>query len=148
MDLKKFIKIENIKISLDAEDKSSVLDELLDILYENKEVIEKDKIMQDIWKRENLMSTGLQSGIATPHAKTDHVKEMKVSISLKKTGIDFDSLDGLPSNIFILLLSPTSSRGPHVQLLAEIARLLHNEDDRERLLASDSVSSIYKFFTG
>ncbi|MCK4907129.1 MAG: PTS sugar transporter subunit IIA [Spirochaetes bacterium] len=148
MDLKKYVKIENINVYLEANDKPSVLNELVNILDNNGEITNKEEILKDVWKRENLMSTGLQSGIATPHAKTEHVDTMKVVIGLKKTGIDFDALDGLPSNIFILLLSPMSSKGPHVQFLAEIARLLHNEEDRARLLASENADSIYNFFTG
>ena len=148
MDLKKYVKIENINVYLEANDKPSVLNELVNILDNNGEITNKEEILKDVWKRENLMSTGLQSGIATPHAKTEYVDTMKVAIGLKKTGIDFEALDGLPSNIFILLLSPTSSKGPHVQFLAEIARLLHNEEDRERLLVSENADSVYKFFTG
>ena len=73
---------------------------------------------------------------------------MKAVIGLKKHGLDFESLDGKPSIIFILLLSPAGVSGPHVQFLAEIARLLESEKSRNELLNCSDAKSIYHFFIG
>lgn len=146
MDLEKLILASNTIPRLTSSDKAGVLEELIDKLMNNGEISNKEAILEAVWKREKLMSTGLQSGIATPHAKTDHTDEMKVAIGLKPEGIEFESLDGEPSTIFVLLLSPTAARGPHVQFLAEIAKRLKDADSREKLLAADTAEDVAKFF--
>ena len=146
MDLGKLIFKKNIIPALSGSDKTEVLEELVNKLFDNNEISNKEDILESVWKRERLMSTGLQSGIATPHAKTDHVNDMKVVIGLKPDGIEFESLDGEPSTIFVLLLSPTSAKGPHVQFLAEIAKRLKDNDSRKKLLATTSAEEIAKYF--
>jgi len=146
MDLGQLIFAKNMIPQLSSADKAGVLEELINRLVETGEISDRDRILEAIWKREKLMSTGLQNGIATPHAKTDFTDEMKVAIGLKPRGIEFESLDGNPSTIFVLLLSPTAARGPHVQFLAEIAKRLKDEGARTKLLAAQSADEIAGFF--
>ena len=73
-------------------------------------------------------------GIAIPHAKCDIVEGLVAALGIKKGGVDFDSLDGKPSEIFVMTLSPTKRAGPHVQFLAEISRLLNDGSVREQII--------------
>ena len=146
MDLGKLVFSKNIIPELSASDKPGVIEELVGQLLATGEIDNKEEILEAVWKREKLMSTGLQSGIATPHAKSNSINEMKVAIGLKPSGIDFESLDGEPSTIFVLLLSSNSAKGPHVQFLAEIAKRLKDDKSREKLLTAESAEEIAKFF--
>ena len=66
--------------------------------------------------------TGLENGLAVPHAKTAGANELLVSFGLIRQGLDFDSLDGKPANFIFLVLSPRDTSGPHIKALAQIAR--------------------------
>ncbi|MDG5814293.1 PTS sugar transporter subunit IIA [Chitinispirillales bacterium ANBcel5] len=96
--------------------------------------------------REDSMSTGMQYGITIPHAKTDAVTKISISFGLAKDGIDFKSLDGAPSTIFVMILSPVNVSGPHIQLLASLSALLNNAEARQRLLSCKTSNEIYWFF--
>ena len=76
------------------------------------------------------------------------VDSLTVGIGIHKEGVAFDSMDGSPSQIFIMTVSPTKRAGPHIQFLAEISRLISPPEERERLLAAQSNSEIYEILTG
>jgi mannitol/fructose-specific phosphotransferase system IIA component (Ntr-type) len=63
---------------------------------------------------------------------------MAVAVGIKREGIDFDSLDGEKSRIFILVVSPRKTSGPHIQFLAAIGAVLNNEEVRRELISTDS----------
>lgn len=92
------------------------------------------------------MSTGIQQGVAIPHAKTKAVDNLVACIGVKKDGVDFSSLDGEPSNIFILTLSPSDHIGPHVQFLAEISRIIRTEESRTKILEATSTKQVLSVF--
>jgi PTS system nitrogen regulatory IIA component len=94
------------------------------------------------------MSTGMQNGVAIPHGKTDSVKGLVAAVGLNKSGVDFDSMDGSPSTIFIMTVSPARRTGPHMQFLAEVSRLLGSAEEREKLLACRTHQAIYEHITG
>ena len=70
-------------------------------------------------------------------------RNISAVLGFKKEGVDFNSLDGQPSKIFVLLVSPTSGHAPHIQVLASISNILSNEDARKELVAGVSVDQIW-----
>ena len=119
MNLRKILSPEVICMNLESESKDDVIEELLDLLMASGKVSDRDQALAAIKDRESKMSTGIQHGVAIPHGKCAAVTELAACIGLKPEGIDFDALDGEPSSIFIMTLSPTDRTGPHVQFLAE-----------------------------
>ena len=105
-------------------------------------------IIKGVLEREEKMSTGMQNGVAIPHGKTDSVKGLVAAVGLNKAGVDFDSMDGLPSTIFIMTVSPARRTGPHMQFLAEVSRLLGSSSEREKLLACRTHREILALLTG
>ncbi len=142
------LSIDSIIMHLQSETKEGVIEELLNILDKNRLLDNKQQALEAVMERERTMSTGMQSGIAIPHGKTNSVHEMTVSVGLKKEGVDFQSLDGNPSRIFILALSPENVTGPHLQFLAGVSGLLNSEEAREKLLACETPEEVYAFFGG
>ncbi|MFP4417004.1 MAG: fructose PTS transporter subunit IIA [Fibrobacterota bacterium] len=140
--------IRAIKMELKAGSKEEVIEELIDMLVAIKKIRNRRQALDAVFEREKTMSTGMQYGIALPHGKTDSVTEMAVAIGFKREGIDFQSLDGQPSQIFILVLSPAGTAGPHLQFLAGISSLLNNEESRNRLLSCRSLKEVFTFFVG
>jgi len=147
MNLKKILTPDSIAISLQAESKSEVIEELVDILAKRGKVKNRAAVLTAIQAREEKMSTGMQNGVAIPHAKTDTIDSMAVLIAFKKEGISFDSLDGAPSTIFIMTVSPENRVGPHIQFLAEISKLLSRPELREQLLAAQSKEAVLALLT-
>jgi len=119
---------------LKARTKEEVIEELLAILDREGLIRDLDRAREAVWERERNLSTGMQHGIAIPHGRTDAVKELVCAIGLKRGGIDFGSLDGEPSRIFVLVLCPESSAAPYIQFISTISQIL-DEEGRRNLLA-------------
>ena len=142
-----FIYEENILPDLTGETKIDVIKELLDHMHKLGVVSNYDIALNDILVRENHLSTGLENGIAIPHAKTEGVDKLSIVFGIKKNGINFESLDAKPANLIFLVLSPKNTSGPHIQALALISRNLNINSNRERLKSANSVHEIAEIFT-
>jgi len=112
-----------IKVPLKSSSKKMILEELIDLLDTEGCLVDHDLALQDVLKREVLGSTGLERGIAIPHAKTTSVDRMVMCIGIAPGGIDFEALDGNPSSLFFMILAPPDQAGPHIEVLSDIARV-------------------------
>ena len=148
MNLKKALKIEAIAAELKATTKDGVIENLVDMLVSAGKIKDRLEALRAVLEREKTMSTGMQSGIAIPHGKTDSVDELVAAFGIKHAGVEFDSLDGLPARIFVMTLCPTTRTGPHIQFLAEISRQLNDPMIRERLLQATSAEEILNILAG
>jgi len=142
MKLSEILSLEVIEPNLKSTDKDSVLEELVDLLFNTNKIKDKDKILEEVKKREELMSTGIGHGVAIPHAKSKGVDKLIASFGRSKNGIDFKSLDGELVHLFFLLLSPEDITGPHIKALAKISRLLKHHYIREMLRSAASPEKI------
>ena len=122
--------------------KIEVIDELLHMMKDLSLLVDYDEALNDVMAREGYLSTGLERGLAIPHAKTDIVEGLIAAVGIKKEGIDFESLDGQPATIFIMTLSPAQRAGPHIQFLAEISRLLNDAAIRDKVLNAKSKEEV------
>jgi len=129
---------ELFSMNLKGETKKEIIEELVDILNANDKIKNRDQVLADVLEREESMSTGMEFGIALPHGRTDAIVESVVAIGIKKSGVNFDSMDGLPSRLFILIVSPKKTGGLHVQFLAAIGSILGNETLREDVINAAS----------
>lgn len=133
-----------IRLDLPGENKQEIIEAMLDILVETGKVGDRQTALACLLERERKMSTGIENGVAIPHGKTEVVDELLACVGLKKKGVDFDSLDGEPSKIFIMTLSPLQSSGPHIQFLAEVSSLLKDGESREKILKAESADEVLK----
>ena len=138
MNLRKVLNNNVAELELQGSSKQEIIENLLDILVKSGKVKERAVALEALLEREAKMSTGIQQGIAIPHCKTDAVNELLACVGIVKNGVDFEALDGIPSKIFIMTLSPLTRTGPHVQFLAEISRVLTNEEMRDKLINAGS----------
>jgi PTS system nitrogen regulatory IIA component len=146
MKIKQILSPELISTSLKSTTKEGIIGELLDILIANKKISDREAVLAAVMERERKMSTGIQHGVAIPHAKTKAVKELVACIGLKPEGVDFDALDGEPSRIFIMTLSPIDRVGPHVQFLAEISMVIQTDKARQQLLQAKTPQEVLTVF--
>ena len=137
-----------VKIPLESKDKPDALRELVRILKDAEEIDDFECVLNAVQEREDKQSTGLEKGIAVPHAKTTAVSSLKLAIGIAPQGIDFDSLDKEPSMLFFLLLAPPSQSGPHVEALAEIAKLACSKSFCKALIRSENAREVVELMKG
>lgn len=140
--LKSMITKECINLNLLAKNKDAVIDELVDMLFENGKLNDRKDYKKEILKREKQSSTGLEEGIAIPHAKTAAVKVPTVAIGISKEGIDYDSLDNEPSKIFFMIAAPESATDSHIEVLSQLTTSLLEDEVREGILKATSKEEI------
>lgn len=131
-----------VKTPLESKDKPDVLRELVRILKDAEEIDDFDSVLKSLQDREDKQSTGLVESIAVPHCKTDAVSSLKLALGIAPEGIDFDSIDGEPSKLFFLLLAPPNLSGPHVEALAEIAKLTRSKAFCKALVSADNAEEV------
>jgi len=144
MNLTQILKPACIKVPLEGKDKKSIIAEMLDLLDANGLLLDKNAALEAVLIREQTRSTGIGSGIAIPHGKCKAVKELVISVGIVPGGVDFESVDGKPVSIIILLVSPVDQTGPHIQALAQISRLMLDESFRQMLEKAASAKNVYE----
>jgi PTS system nitrogen regulatory IIA component len=100
-------------------------------------------LVEVLFERERLGSTGIGEGIAIPHGKLDDLDQLALSFGRSAHGVDFESMDGKPVHLFFLLVAPENCPGIHLRALAKIARLLKNGSVRKRLASVETIDEIY-----
>lgn len=124
----------SVAVGLKAASKAEAIDRLIELLVAGGKLRDAGAAREAVLARERKMSTGMKNGIAIPHGKTDAVDGLVACLAISEEPIDFESLDGLPSRIFIMTLSPPSKTGPHLQFLAEVSQLFKSPERRQALL--------------
>jgi PTS system fructose-specific IIA component/PTS system nitrogen regulatory IIA component len=124
-----FVKGKAIKANLGADEKESVIRELVEALVESGDIAtdERDSIVKAIMKREELGSTGIGRGVAVPHTKHPSVDRLIGTVGVSGEGVDFNSLDGEKVQLFFLLISPPDRPGDHLRALENISRQLRDD---------------------
>lgn len=147
MNLKKILTKDSILPELKAGTKQGVIEEMIAFMAAAGKFADCAAVVQAVLAREAKMSTGMQNGIAIPHGKTDAVDQLVAAAAIHRTGVDFAAMDGKPSQIFIITLSPENRAGPHIQFLAEISKVLSRPQLREKLLNAATADEIVNLLT-
>jgi len=122
-----------VLVDLKATDKKSVLDELVGPIAQGAE-LNQEELVRILMERERLGSTGIGGGIGIPHGKIKALESLVLGFGLSRGGVDFESMDGRPTHIFFLLITPENSTGLHLKLLARISRILKNDPFKDKLM--------------
>lgn len=147
LNLKKYLDKDNIFLHLESDGKNALIEEMITRLVASGKLKEKARPLQAVLDREMKMGTGLEHGIAIPHGKTEAVEQLVTAVGLKREGMDFEAIDGNPSRIFIMTVSPLNRTGPHIQFLAEVSKLLKDGGVRQRLLEARTVEEVIRVFS-
>lgn len=135
-----------IVTNLPGTTKNDILNAMIELAAKSDRVIDKERMRSAILEREKIMSTGVGSGFAIPHGKTDAVQDIVAAFAITEQPIDYQSLDDQPVRIVFLLVGKDNSVGPHIKLLSRISRLMNKEDFRKKLLEAKSPSEILQIF--
>ncbi len=146
-ELSRYLSVSLLFPSLKGDTKEAALNEMLDRLAHDNRVKDLPLARSVVWEREQSMSTGMQHGIALPHARTDAVSSLVCAVGMKRSGIEFGSIDGEPTRIIVLTLSPESASAPQIRLISTISQVL-DEFGRKALLSSESPGEMFLTLTG
>ena len=135
MRLAEFLSVDKITTNLVAQDKESILRHLARILSQDEEDLDEEMVYQVFSERERIATTGVGSGVAIPHGRLD-IETPRVVMAISPGGVEFDSMDGEPAQIFVAVLAPEAHPAGQLKMLARISRVLRSEAVRERLLAA------------
>lgn len=128
-----------VATDLAATTAAEAVDELAGLLEAEGRVIDRPRYVQAVLAREQETGgTGMGSGIAIPHAKTDAVARAAVAVGKSANGLDFGSEDGTAADLVFLIAAPEGEDDLHVRVLSRLARRLIHESFRSALREADT----------
>ena len=139
-----YLKEEWVIPDLQGTDKRSVLKELSSVLVKPCQVASVDELLQGLLDREKLGSTGIGEGIAIPHGRLKKLKTFFISFGRSIKGVDFDSIDHHPSQLFFLVMAPENSAVDNLKLLGRIVSLLKDTAFKKRLMETSSRKELFQ----
>ena len=129
-----------------ATTKEAAIDEMINSLVDNGVVTDFDVFKAGIMAREAQTSTGLGDGIAMPHSKNAAVKEATVLFAKSNKGVDYESLDGQPTDLFFMIAAPEGANDTHLAALAELSKYLMQDGFADRLRKVTSPDEVIAAF--
>ena len=129
-------------LDIAATEKQEVLEELSSALAAAEPGFDAERLQGILLERETLQSTGIGDGVAIPHGKMPGLPRLVASFARSTAGVDFQSIDGQPTQLFFLLVVPEHSGGQHLKALARISRFFRDAAFRKSLLEAGSLDEI------
>ena len=127
-----------IKLNGVAHSKEEVINQMVDLMANNGNIINKEEYKRVVMEREKEGTTGIGEGIAIPHGKTDAVSKPGLSAMVIPNGVNFDSLDGQPAKLIFLIAAPNTKDNVHLDVLSRLSTLLMDTEFRKELLNTET----------
>ncbi|SJZ56453.1 PTS system, fructose-specific IIC component [Pilibacter termitis] len=147
MNIKDLLAKEVMILDLQAADKRSAIDEMVEQLKNKGKITDVETFKAGILAREEQTTTGLGDGIAMPHAKNAAVKEATILFAKSKNGVNYEALDGLPVHLFFMIAAPENANDTHLQALAELSQFLMREGFIEQLKNVQTEDEVLALFS-
>ena len=148
MKLSKLLSVDQIILDMKAEEPWTAITELVDHLVACQRLpnSQREPILAALKTRENLVSTGIGSGVAIPHAFSDAIHEVVAIFGYSKAGLDFEALDHAPVHFILLFIVPRIDYQLHLKTLAAIAKMFTNGEIRRQLGAAKTRHDMLAIF--
>ena len=145
--LQELLRPEDLLLGLEARDKWDAIDRMMDHLKRSGRVPEalSSGLLEAVLARERSMSTGMERGLAIPHAAVDELESVVACLAViaGEVGLQFESIDGSPTRFIVMLLIPRPQKLLHIRTLADVARVLGDEGVRNALRAACSADEAW-----
>ena len=145
MQIHELISQNRIDCSISASSKKRLLEKLSVLLEEDAPEVEDHAAFQSLVERERLGSTGVGNGVALPHGRVKGLHKAVGAFAILKDAMDYDSIDNQPVKLVFALLVPEEATEEHLQLLAKLAKLFGDKENRDHLLNANSCDDVYNF---
>lgn len=144
MRITELLKKDSVSLGVRVDSKDAAINYLVDLHARVGNITDKAIFKEGIVKREESGSTAIGEGIAIPHAKNKAVTKAGLAAMTVPEGVDYDSLDGQPTNLIFMIAAPEGGSDVHLEVLSRLSMLLIDEDFRKELLASKNVDEFLK----
>ncbi len=148
MRLADLFEAQDLLVHFDPADKWESIHALVQHLVDRGKLPQEEaaEVLEAVLSRERSMSTGMENGIAIPHAAVDNQESVLACMGVvtKEGGLAFESIDGQPARLVVLLVIPRAQKLLHIRTLADVARVLSQSDVREALLESGDESAAHQ----
>ena len=130
-------------IDIESDNKQDALNELLEVICNNPRITDRKIFSKEIFKREELMSTGIGYQIAIPHARHSSVQNFVMAIGRKREGLEYESIDDKPVKLIFMIGASDKQDKDYIKLLSRIVLRLKNEEFVEKLLSTRDSAEMY-----
>ncbi len=133
-------------LDLRSRTRDAALLELVESFGDTPEVGDKEKVLQALLEREEIVSTGIGLGVAVPHAKIPEVTEFVVAYGRSAQGIDWDAIDERPVHHVIVIAGPPDRQHRYLQFLASVTLQMKREELRHKLNVAEDATALFEIF--
>ncbi len=148
MNIQDLLAPEVMILDLQATTKRAALKEIIASLYNAGKIRDEQEFLEGILAREAQTTTGLGEGIAMPHSKNAAVITPTIAFARSGKGVDYDSLDGQPVELFFMIAVPTDANDTHLQALANLSRYLLQDGFMAKLKTAPTSEAVWDLFAG
>lgn len=134
----------SIRLNAEVHNKKEALDTLVDLMDASGKLNDIETYRKGVYAREEEGSTGIGEGIAIPHCKSAAVNQAGLAAMVAPKGVEFDSLDGEPANLFFLIAAPDTADNVHLDVLSHLSVLLMDPDFTGKLREAETVEEFKK----
>ena len=134
----------SIRLNAEAHSKKEALDTLVNLMDASGKLNDIETYRKGVYAREEEGSTGIGEGIAIPHCKSAAVNQAGLAAMVAPKGVEFDSLDGEPANLFFLIAAPDTADNVHLDVLSHLSVLLMDPDFTGKLREAEKVEEFKK----
>ncbi len=143
--LKDYLEPNNV-LFLDASDKESILDAMINHMCKSPKILNKEVFRKAVYERESILSTGIGLGIAIPHVKIHEVKDIIICIAIVPKGVEWGAIDNKPVKLIFMIAGAEDQHELYLKILSKIVLVLKKKERRESLIAAKSADEVIKHF--
>ena len=134
-----------IKLDIEVRDKEKIFAVLVEALAESGQIDPDLPALEEVIRREEVLSTGVGNGVALPHARLDNFPRFALAFGRPVEPVDVGAVDGLPADLFFLLIADKDDPSQIVRVLGRLARLCDDEGVRQKLRKAKTSAQVIKF---
>ncbi len=143
MNISDIITPSRIELKVAIQSKDELLEYMPNILKRNGDIEDLHEVRRIIFERERLMSTGIGHGIALPHGKSNAVRKTSAALVTLANPIEYESLDGEPVQIVVILVGKEDQVSTHLKLLSKISRVVSSDSFRAAALSAERPEDVF-----
>lgn len=128
-------------------DKEKAITSLVNLACKVYEIGDSSEILDNVIDRESKLSTGIGLEVAVPHCRSYQVTHSVLAVMLARQGVEYNSIDGKPVKLLVLIISPEKDITGHLSSLSAISNAVSNESIRTRMLNSQTISELYRYLS-
>ncbi len=133
---------DRIELNLKSTEKVQAIEEMVALISRSVSIADPDNLIKRILEQEAIKSTGVEKGVAIPHARFDEIEGVIAALGIVRTDLDFQSLDDQPVHLIFLILSSVASMSAYLSVLGRTARIFHDESTRDQVIAAASAEEV------